>query len=136
MYCFIDFVRLQNLLIGKSVGQPANPGLRGKRSLKRRVRVCVCMCVVEMSAVLLRAGDESEVRHRHNAGDSAEHGDDVDRALRRAAAADRRSAIHQHRLHRHLHPRMRHQAHRPALVLLPPAVERLRLHRRHYLHSR
>jgi len=89
-----------------------------------------------MSAVLLRAGDESEIRHRNNAGNSAEHGDDVDRALRRASAADRRASLHQHGLHRSLYARVRYQTRRTALVLLPSAVERVRLHRRHHLDPR
>lgn len=94
------------------------------------------LVVAEMSAVFLRAGDESEVRHRNNAGDSVEHGDDVDRALRRASAADRRVTLHQHGLYRCFHARVHHQAGRSALVLLQATVERVRFHRRHYLHPR
>jgi len=78
-------------------------------------------------AVLFRVGNKSEVRHRNHAGDSAEHGNHVDRALRRAAAVDRRSALHQHHLHCRFHARVRHQAGRTAMVLLQTAVERVRL---------
>lgn len=97
---------------------------------------CAVRLPVYSSAKTVRVGDESEVRHFHHDRDTAEHDDDGDRTLRTTSAARGRALHHQPDIHRHLHARMRHEDHRRAPVLLPRAVERLRLCRCHLVHFR
>jgi len=101
-----------------------------------KVAACTLWFAVRPAANDVRAGDQPEVRHLHHDRDPAQHDDDGDRALRAASAARGRALHHQSDLHHHLHARVRDEDHRTATLLLPRAVERLRLRRRHLVHSR
>jgi len=63
---------------------------------------------VQVSAILLQADDEPELRHRHNDRHLAEHDDDGDGASQRAGATDAGPQLHQPAVHCRLCSRVRY----------------------------
>ena len=88
---------------------------------------------VGVSAGVLQADHQPEVRHRHHDRHRPEHDHDGSGALRSGRAVHREPQVRQPRLHQHLHHGVHLQAARPASLLLQAAVERLRLRRRRSL---
>ena len=80
-----------------------------------------------MSAVLLQADHQSEVRYRHHGRHLAKHAHHVPGASRPIRDIFQRPYVHQRSVHRHLHAGVHHEAAGSTLVLLQGSVERVRL---------